>query len=104
MYWSGMWLGADLRIDIKKYICSIEIGLRAQSMLTILGSIANMIGRTYMTTYMRMRIITLILNKIFIWTPKIMRQMVMAWLGFVNHLALFAGFINLREVGAKWQN
>ena len=32
------------------YICSKQIGLCAQNMLTVLGSIVNMIAGTYMTT------------------------------------------------------
>ena len=40
-----MWLGVNLRTDIKKEdMCLKEIGLHAQNMLTILGSIANVIG------------------------------------------------------------
>ena len=30
--------------------CIKEIGLRAQNTMTILGSLVNMIGKTYMTT------------------------------------------------------
>ena len=33
----------------QKDMCLKEIGLRAQNMLTILGSIVNIIGGTYMT-------------------------------------------------------
>ena len=34
----------------QKYMYLKEIGLRAQNMLTILGSLVNMIGVTFMTT------------------------------------------------------
>ena len=55
-----MWLDVDLRTDTKKTCLSKnghqkdmslkEIRLRAQNMLTILGSKVNMIWGTYMTT------------------------------------------------------
>jgi hypothetical protein len=34
----------------QKYICSKQIGLCAQDMLAVLGSIGNVIAGTYMTT------------------------------------------------------
>jgi hypothetical protein len=34
---SGMWLGVDLRMDIKKDRCSIRIGSCAQKLLIIMG-------------------------------------------------------------------
>jgi len=43
-----MWLGMDLRTGTKNTSLK-ENGLHAQNMLTILGSIVNMIGVTYMT-------------------------------------------------------
>jgi hypothetical protein len=40
-----MWLGVDLSTGSKRHVCSNEIGLWAENMLTILGSIViNMIG------------------------------------------------------------
>lgn len=45
----GMWLGAGLKMDTKKSMCLKEIGLHAQNMLTILSSIVNMIGGSYVT-------------------------------------------------------
>ena len=45
-----MWLGVAPRMDAKKDLCLKEIGLCAQNMITILSSIVNMIGGTYMTT------------------------------------------------------
>ena len=41
---SGLWLGMDLNTDTKKDMSLEEIALCAQNMLTILGSILNMIG------------------------------------------------------------
>ena len=49
LYLNAMWLGVDLRMDTKK-TRSKEIGPCAHNMLTILGSIVNMIEGTYMTT------------------------------------------------------
>ena len=36
-----MCFGVDLRVDTKKYMCSEEIGLRAQNVLIFLGSVEN---------------------------------------------------------------
>ena len=41
---SGVWSGVDLRTDLKKDMCLEDIELRAQNMLTNLGSIFSMIG------------------------------------------------------------
>ena len=41
---SGVWSGVDLRTDLKKDMCLKDIELRAQNMLTNLGSIFSMIG------------------------------------------------------------
>ena len=38
----SVWLGVDLKMDTKK-TCSKEIGLHAKNMLTIIGSIVNII-------------------------------------------------------------
>ena len=48
-----MWLGVDLRTDTKnlRHMWLRNIGLRAQTdMLTILGSIVDMMGGTCLTT------------------------------------------------------
>ena len=54
-----------------------EIGLHAQKMLTILGSILNIFGggRDPYEYLMSSRISTLRMKKIFIWAPKIMLKM-----------------------------
>jgi hypothetical protein len=44
---NGMWLRVDLKTNTNKDICVKEIGLHAQNTLTILGSISNVIGGTY---------------------------------------------------------
>ena len=50
----------------KKYMYLKEIGLRAQYMMTILGSIVNIIGRGNLYDHlMSTRIFTLIMNKKF---------------------------------------
>jgi hypothetical protein len=45
LYLSAMWFQEWLSKDM----CLEEIGLHAQNMITILGSIVNRIGGTYMT-------------------------------------------------------
>ena len=45
LYLSGVWLGVST--DIKKAGVLKEIGLHAQKLLTILGSIVNIIGKTF---------------------------------------------------------
>jgi hypothetical protein len=44
---SGTWQGLQLELDIKTNMCYNEIGPFAHNVLTILGSIVNMIGRAY---------------------------------------------------------
>ena len=46
-----MWIGVDLKTYIKTSTSLKEIELRAPNMLTILGSLANVVGGgdTYMT-------------------------------------------------------
>ena len=43
-----MWLGVDLWMDTKKEMYLKDIGLWAQTMLVILGSVINMSGEIYM--------------------------------------------------------
>ena len=48
LYLSGAWLGVDLRFrDTKDTCVESRIGLCAQDLLTILGSLASIIGGTY---------------------------------------------------------
>jgi hypothetical protein len=48
LYLSVAWLGIDLRFMDTKDICvESRIGLRAQNLLTILGSLASVIGGIY---------------------------------------------------------
>jgi hypothetical protein len=61
---SGMWLSVAPRTDTKKIYLKVT-RLHAQNMITILGSIVNIIGWTY-DHLTSMRMLTLIMNKIFI--------------------------------------
>ena len=58
-------------------MCLEEIGLRAQKMLTILGSLVNVNGRELYDQVMNMKIYILIMNKVFIRVPKSVRLMTM---------------------------
>ena len=46
-----MWLGVDLKKRTKINMYLEEIGLRAQNILTILGSLVNNIGRAGLYDY-----------------------------------------------------
>ena len=59
-------------------ICLKEIGLRARNLLTILGSIVNNNSQDLHGHLMSSRMFTLIMNKVFVWAPEIMRKMAMA--------------------------
>ena len=74
-----MWCVALEWTPRKTCVCLLEIGLRAQSMLSSPGSIVNVIvcvckGGVY-NHLMSMRIFTLIMNKMFIRASSNMRQM-----------------------------
>ena len=60
-----IWLGVAPTTDAKK-TCSKEIGLCAQNMTTILGSIVNIIVGVLYVRLMSVRIFTLIMHKILI--------------------------------------
>ena len=77
-----MWYvkGVFLSTYTKKACVLKEIGLHAHIMLTILGSLVNMIGGVGRGLYdqlMSWRIFTLIMNKIFIRALNFTRQMAM---------------------------
>jgi hypothetical protein len=44
LYLSGMWLGINLRTDIRKHMCWKEIKLRVQNLSSILDTIVNIKG------------------------------------------------------------
>ena len=71
----GMWLDVDRRTDTKEMCVQERIGLHAQQMLTIVGSIVNMIRGNLHDHLTSMRIFTLISNKKFTRTPKFIRGM-----------------------------
>ena len=83
------YVGVAPRTNFEK-TCLKESELHAQNMIIILGSIVNIMGDLY-DHLMSMRIFTLMMNKIFIGAPKVMRK---KWLQprleFANHLALIA--------------
>ena len=68
-------LGAAPRTDTTK--CSKEIGLYAQNMITILGSIVNIIGST--------RIYTSAMNEILILDLKVMRKVATALIWMLSN-------------------
>lgn len=45
-----MWLDVDVEQTPKKTLCLRQIRLHVESTLTILSSVVNMIGETYITT------------------------------------------------------
>ena len=73
-----------------------EIGLCAQYMLIILGSIVKIIGGDIYDHLMCMRIFTLTMIKIFISAPKTTRKWLWPQLGFANHLVLILGSISYK--------
>ena len=85
---SGMWL-AWLQEQIPKDMHVKEIRLHAENVLTILASIINIVGRDLYGHFTITKIFTLIMNKIFLWAPKIMRKVTMALsVNFALHLVL----------------
>ena len=63
---SGMWLDVDLRMIPKIYVFK-DIGYNVQNMLTILGSIPNVIGGGIFDQFVRTRrMFFLIMKMIFI--------------------------------------
>ena len=61
IYFDGMWLGVASRTDTKKDMCS-NIGMCAQNMVTILNSVANIIGKNLYNRLMQRRTCALVLN------------------------------------------
>ena len=59
-------LSWDLNMDTNETKCLKEVGLRAQNMVTILGSIVNMIGEDLYNHLIRMRMLTLTINNLVI--------------------------------------
>jgi hypothetical protein len=76
-----------------------KIGLHAQNMNTILGSIVNVIGVDLYDHLMSTRIFTLIMNKIFRGAPKIMRKGLQPHFGFANYLILISVSYDTRKIG-----
>lgn len=70
-YLSVRCLGVDLRDT-----CSKAIGLHAQNLVTVLGSIVNLISGD-LCVHLRTRTFTLKMNKIFTQSPKSRKKMAM---------------------------
>jgi hypothetical protein len=71
---SGMWLGEDLRTDTEA-TRGWKRWTTCQDMLTVLGSVVNMIGGILHSHVMNKDIFIVIMNKMFRWALRIMRQM-----------------------------
>ena len=77
---SGMGFDLASRIWLQKDMCSKEIGLYVQNMVTILSSIVNITGGGLYDYAMSMRSFTLKAIKRFTLVPKMMRKVVTALL------------------------
>ena len=76
-----MWFGVAPITDTKKgMMCLKEIEIRAQNMITILGTIVNITnwGDLYDDHLMNTKTFTLITSKIFIRAPIFLRKVAMA--------------------------
>jgi hypothetical protein len=74
-----LWIKGGARKEIKHthtptHFCLKYIGLGIHILLTILGSVLNISGGDLHDNLIRMRIFTLTVNKIFVWTPEIMEE------------------------------
>jgi hypothetical protein len=76
----------------QKDMCLNEIGLSVQKMLSILGSIINIIGGKLCDHLMSLRIFTLTMNKIFMRVSKLTGKWLRTQSGINNHLMLIACF------------
>ena len=79
-------------IGHRKDTCLIEIGLRAQNMLTILGSMVNMIEADLHDHLMDTRTFTLKYIRCSYELQKLRGKWLCPQFGFANHLALVAYF------------
>ena len=79
-----------------------KIGLLAQNMITITGSIVNINGGDPFAHLMSTGIFTLIMNNIFVWVQKIMRKWLRHQFGFANHFVLLTCLIS-QEKWASWK-
>ena len=102
LYLSGMWSDVDLRKDTEENMYSKKITVHAQNVLPILGSMANTIGQTYMTTWCVARIFAawrmnerLSCKLRILWGQWLRRRC-----GFANYLAMIVCFLGLQEVRA----
>ena len=76
----------------QKDICLKEIGLRAQTIITVLGSVVNLLGGTYMTIERARE------SSLWYWIrysyelQKLRGKWLRPWFGFSNHLVLIVCF------------
>ena len=76
-------------------MCSKDIGLRVQNVMTVLSLIVNIIdGDLLYDHFMSIRIFTLMINEIFIRALNIMRKTTMTLNWIWNHLILLMWFIS----------
>ena len=92
----AIWLGVDLRTDNNKNVFERD-STTCSNMLTILGSIFNINWKDLYDHLMNTGTFTLIMNKIFIWAPKLMNKSLQASFGFASHLTLIACFISNKK-------
>ena len=82
-------------------MCLKEILDYAQNMLTILGSIVNITGGDMYDHFKNFKIVTLIMNKIFICAQKIMRKIATATVWISKSSFTSCMFHILPQVGAE---
>ena len=91
-------VGCSFENGYHKEMCFKETGLHVQNMITILSSIVNIIGRTYMIVSMTQRIFASTINMTLIQAPKIMKKgTTFTNLDLLHHLTLIACFISYKK-------
>ena len=84
-------------------MCSKDIGLRVQNVMTVLSLIVNIIdGDLLYDHFMSIRIFTLMINEIFIRALNIMRKTTMTLNWIWNHLILLMWFISQEKWASIW--
>ena len=80
-------------------MCLKEIGLHVQNVMIILGLVVNIIEENLYDHFTSTRIFTLMLSKIFIRAPKILRKTTMTWIWIYEPSHTTHVFHILGEVG-----
>ena len=95
LHLSGVWVRCGFKNGHQRGMCLKEIGLCAQNLLSILRSIVSIIiGGDLYDRFRRKKSLTLMMNKISIWAPKIIRENGYSWFGFASHLILIMCLIS----------